>query len=194
MILPIFIFLIWICLLLTFSKYKMHFYKFIFGSVGAFGFLMFIGQNTFQTFLQYTVTYLTGILGKALNLYQTYPNYSMVTIYFRSEAISFFVDYECSGVVEMLVFICLLVFYPIYSAKEKVKLMFLGVIYIYIANVIRVFMICLILKIFGPQWLFFTHTIFARLLFFFMMIIIYYYVFTRPHILRQKVGNLSYGK
>ena len=194
MILPIVMFFMWILSLFLFSKYKMHFFKFIIGAVGSFYFLMFIGQATLQQVLQYAVTYLSGILGNLFKLYQAYPDYSMITVYFRFEAISFFVDYECSGIIEMLVFICLLIFYPIYSAKEKVKLMFVGVIYIFIANVIRVFVICLILKVFGPKLLFFSHTIFARLLFFYMMIVIYYHVFTRPHILRQKVGNLSHGK
>ena len=118
----------------------------------------------------------------------------MITVYFKSEAISFFVDYECSGIIEMLVFICLIIFYPIYSTKEKAKLVLVGTLYIFLANVIRVFAICLILKVFGPKLLFFSHTIFGRLLFFYLMIIIYYQVFTRPHILRQKVGNLSNGK
>lgn len=194
MILSILIFLIWIFFIWISSKYKMHFYKFILGSVGAFGFLMLIGQGTIQALLQYAVTYSTGILGKMLNIYQSYPEYSMITVYYKYEAISFFVDFECSGIIEMLVFICLLMFYPIYSMKEKLRLMLLGSIYIFLANVFRIFVICSILKAFGPQLIFFTHTIFARLLFFFMMIILYYRVFTRPHILRQKVGNLGYGK
>jgi exosortase family protein XrtG len=194
MILATFIFLIWTFFIWIFSKYNMHFYKFILGSVGTFGFLMLIGQSTFQVLLQYGVTYLTGIIGKMLNLYQSYPQYSMITVYYKYEAISFFVDFECSGIIEMLVFICLLMFYPIYSIKEKLKLMLIGSIYIFLANVFRVFVICSILKVFGPQLIFFTHTIFARLLFFFLMIILYYRVFTRPHILRQEVGNLSYGK
>jgi exosortase family protein XrtG len=193
-ILPALIFFIWAAFLFLFSKHKMYFFKFIVGTVGTFCFLMFTGQAFLQQLLQYAVTYATGIMGNIFNLYQTYPDYSMITVYFKSEAISFFVDYECSGIIEMLVFICLLIFYPIYTTKEKAKLMIIGVIYIFIANVIRVFVICLILKVFGPKLLFFSHTIFARLLFFYMMIIIYYRVFTRPHILRQKVGNLSYGK
>ena len=194
MILPIAIFLIWASSLFLFSKYKMHFFKFIFGAVGSFYFMMYIGQATLQQLLQYAVTYLSGILGNLFNLYLSYPDYSMITVYFKSEAISFFVDYECSGIIEMLVFICLIIFYPIYSTKEKAKLVLVGTLYIFLANVIRVFAICLILKVFGPKLLFFSHTIFGRLLFFYLMIIIYYQVFTRPHILRQKVGNLSNGK
>lgn len=194
MILPILVFLLWIFFLWIFWKHKMHFYVFILGTVGTFGFLMFIGQNTFQILLQYGVTYCTGILGKVFGLYQAYPKYSMITVYFKTEAISFFVDYECSGVIEILVYICLLMFYPIYSVKEKIKLIPMGVCYIFLANIFRVFVICSVLKVFGPSLIFYTHTIFARILFFFMMIILYYYVFTRPHILRQKVGNLRYEK
>lgn len=194
MILPILVFAIWAALLWILSKYKMHFFKFLVGTVGSFCFMMLVGQNTIQGYLQYGVTTVSGFFGGIFRLFNAYPEYAMITVYYRAEAISFFVDYECSGIVEMMVYISLLLFYPIYTATEKVKLFTMGVTYIFIANVIRVFVICGILKVLGPSFLFMSHTVFGRILFFFMMIIVYYHVFTRPHILRQKVGNLSDGK
>jgi exosortase family protein XrtG len=115
----------------------------------------------------------------------------MITIYKGTEAISFFVDYECSGFIETLVYICLLSFYPVYSYFKRGILAIIGIVYIFISNIIRVFFICIIIKLFGNGMFFFSHTIFARVIFFTFMIILYYTVFTRPHILRQKVGNLS---
>lgn len=194
MLLPIVLLVIWVALLLVFRKVKVYFFFFLFGCVGLFGFLMYFGMNTVEKYLQYYVTYVIWIIGNITGLYKASPGYSMITAYHNVQAVSFFVDYECSGFIETLVYFCLLIFYPVYHFWKRILYVILGIVYIFISNVIRVFTICLITKVYGSQLFFFSHTIFARVLFFFFMVILYYVVFTRPHILKQKVGNMSYGK
>lgn len=194
MLLTIVLFVIWVTLLLIFRKVKIYFFFFLFGSIGLFGFLMYFGMNTVEKYLQYYVTYVIGIIGNATGLYKTLPSYSMITAYHKVQAISFFIDYECSGYIETLVYFCLLMFYPVYHFWGKMLYTIIGIVYIFISNIIRVFFICLITKVFGSELFFFSHTIFARVLFFLFMVVLYYLVFTRPHILKQKVGNMSYGK
>jgi exosortase family protein XrtG len=194
MLLPILLFAVWITLLLVFKKVKIYFFFFLFGSIGMFGFLMYFGMSTVEKYLEYSVTYVIWIIGNLSGLYKAFPEYSMITSYHKVQAVSFFVDYECSGFIEMLVYVCLLMFYPVYHFWNKILFSIIGIIYIFICNVIRVFFICLITKLFGSGLFFFSHTIFARVLFFFFMVILYYVVFTKPHILKQRVGNMSYGK
>lgn len=190
---PIILFIIWILLLLLLTKLRLRFFVFILGCVGLFCFMMYLGKDTAEQYLEYAVTYCIWIIANATKLFHAFPDYSMVTSYYMSEAISFFIDYECSGFIEILVYISLLSFYPVYRLKRKLLLAFIGTLYIFISNIIRVFTICTIIKYFGPNLFFFSHTVFARVLFFSLMVGLYYVVFTKPHILKQKVGNMTYG-
>ena len=194
MLLPIISLIIWIILLLVFRKVKIYFFFFLLGSIGLFGFLMFFGMSVVEKYLEFTVTYVLWEIGSVTHLYKAFPDYSMITVYHRVQAISFYIDYECSGYIEMLVYFCLLMFYPVYHLWNKILFSVLGIIYIFLSNVIRVFFICLITKLLGSGVFFLSHTVFARVLFFFLMVILYYTVFTKPHILKQKVGNMSYGE
>lgn len=192
MLTTVLLFLGWILLLLLLRKLGIHFFVFIVGSVGLFFLLMYTGRDLLEKHLEYLVAYAMWLIGEKTGLFAAYPDYSMITCYFRQEAVSFFIDYECSGFIETLVFICLLLFYPVYSIKGKAILSFIGTVYIFISNVIRVFVICIVIKTLGPSVLFFSHTVFARVLFFAMTVTLYYVTFTRPHILMQKVGNLTH--
>lgn len=192
MLLAVSLFLGWILILLLLRKLKIYFFIFVIGSVGLFFLLMYVGKDYLEKTLEYAVTYCMWLIGNKTGLFTAYPDYSLITSYFRREAVSFFVDYECSGFIEILVYICLLAFYPVYKIKGKILLSFVGIVYIFISNVIRVFIICTVIKLLGPSVFFFSHTIIARVLFFTLTVTLYYVVFTRPHILLQKVGNLTY--
>jgi len=187
------LFIIWILILMLLRKLKIYFFTFLLGSVGLFVFMMIAGMDSGEKYLEYAVTYCMQLIGNYTYLFTAYPEYSVITSYHDLEAVSFFVDYECSGFIEMLVYISLLMFYPMYGLKGKALYLLIGMVYIFTANVIRVFVICTIIRFFGIQLFFLSHTVIARVLFFMLMVALYYIVFTRPHVLRQKVGSLTYG-
>ncbi|WP_315072891.1 exosortase family protein XrtG [uncultured Clostridium sp.] len=191
---PIMFLLLWIIILILLKKLNMHFFKFIIGSVGLFCFLMFFFRAWSEVYLEYGLTYVVSLIGKLTGILVAFPENSMITIYYKVNAISFFIDYECSGFIESCVYVSVLIFYPIYKFTEKVKYFFGGVVFILICNIIRIIFICILSKILGGNLFFFIHTVFARILFFTLMVILYYYVFTMPHILRQKVGDFKYDK
>lgn len=182
---------IWVMLLLIFRKTKMHFFMFITGCVGLFGILMYLGRNLVDIWMEYAVAFGMGIIGDITGILSVFPEYRMITVYHGPQAISFLVDYECSGFIETLVFISIIAFYPVYGAAQKFLLALTGTLYVFFSNIIRVFIICVLIRIFGTSIFFISHTIFARLVFFILMIIMFYYVFTRPHILSQRVGELA---
>ncbi|WP_427340121.1 exosortase family protein XrtG [Caloranaerobacter sp. DY30410] len=190
--LPFILLIVWCFILFFFQKLNMHFFKFLAGSIGLFCFSMYFGLNYTEKILEYSVTFLVSYIGKMFKLCIAYPKYSHITVYYCNQAISFLVDYECSGFVETLVYISLLWFYPVFTFFKKIIYTFLGTIYILLANVLRVSFICILIKFAGPRIMFFSHTIFARILFFMLIVILYYYVFTKPHILNLKVGNLQH--
>ncbi|MDP4092062.1 MAG: exosortase family protein XrtG [Bacillota bacterium] len=193
MIFVSFLLILWILLLVLLKRKNMAFFLFAAGSIGMFLLLMYMGTGTIESYLGYGVTYIMYIFGKVTGMISAYPGYLSVTVNYKLQAVSFFIDYECSGIIETLVYICLLSFYPLYSWRMKGFLAAAGAFYIFAANVARIFVICSIVKLFGPAAFFISHTVIARFLFFILTVILYYIVFTKPHILKQKVGEPAGG-
>lgn len=186
--------ILWVGFLAILKKLKLHFFFFLAGSIGSFCFAMYFGINKLQLYLSQHIAYVMQMIGNITGVCASHPEYSMITVYHKGEATSFFIDYENSGFVESCVYTCLLFFFPAYRIFEKVILSMMGMFYIFIANIIRVFFICLMLRIFGSFVFFISNTVFARVLFFFLTILLYFYVFTYTHIKRQKVGEAKHDK
>ena len=108
----------------------------------------------------------------------------------KSTSIQLFITYECSGAIETFTFESLLIFFPIYSKKEKVIIGIAGALWIMIADIIRLLVIIFIVNTFGVKYLFLIHSIIGRLLFYVVVVILYYYVFTRTQIIRGWVKSI----
>lgn len=92
----------------------------------------------------------------------------------------FGIGFECSSIIEIGVLIGLLIFYPGYSRKRKVKYAIIGIILTYAANLIRMLSIVYIVNIFGKQYLYFAHAFIGKLIFFIFVVLLYWYLLTRP--------------
>ena len=187
------IFVGWLYLMTVLKRGKLHFFKFVLGAVGIFVFLMIFFEAYLVPILSYLVTIAAGILGEATGYYKTFYEYSLILITRNEESISLYIDYECSGVIEILAFIALLCFFPVYNTLEKIIGCVLGTLWIFIANVLRLFVICSLVYYYGNNIFYFAHTLFGRIIFYTLSIILYFYVFTKSHIKRQKIGRVSYG-
>jgi exosortase family protein XrtG len=181
---------LWILAFLLFSKTKMNFFKFLVGSIGMFTLGMIL-------FLPYCQGYLNKIIADTLNVIGTYTKYfevykadSIVTVTTKTGIVSILIDYECSGIIEMLVFTSLSLFFPFGGVIRKGIYTLLGNVYIYIVNIIRILFIVFLTKTFGVDIFYLAHTLFARIVFFGFMIILYYVVFTSTHLKYQKVGDI----
>ena len=184
----------WIYILFLTDRSKLPFFKFMIGSVGFFVLLMIMLQPIITTPLAKGVAAATGVIGSATGAIYSYYQYSHIFNRHGSEAISLYVDYECSGVIEIFAFLSLLWFYPLYSRIEKTVISLIGIIYIFVANIIRLTVICLAIYWAGNDIFFFAHAILGRIVFYVLSIILFFYVFTRAQIIKQKVGNFSYGQ
>ncbi|AGY76671.1 exosortase family protein XrtG [Clostridium autoethanogenum] len=192
-ILICFLLIVWIYLITVFTRAKLHFFKFVVGSVGLFFFMMVILQPYLVNMLSRSVAAASGIMGDVTGCYQAFYQYSLILIQSGGSAISMYIDYECSGVIEILAFTALLWFFPLYNTLEKIMYNIIGVVWIFVANIIRIFIICILVYYYGNNIFYFAHTIFGRIVFYALSIILYFYVFTRSQIKRQKVGNVLYG-
>lgn len=192
LILQIICFLIWLYILWVFDRIHLKFYKFVLGSVGTFVFLLIWVQDLIVVPLTKLVALAAGAVGEISGMFDSYYEYSMLFIPKNTAAVSLYVDLECSGVIEIMAYLSLLWFFDVYTTREKVKHSVLGILFIFAANVIRIFVICAIIYVGGNDWYYFAHSIFGRLIFYAMTVVLYFDVFTKGQILRQKVGSFSY--
>ncbi|MCM1386359.1 MAG: exosortase family protein XrtG [Bacillus sp. (in: Bacteria)] len=186
------LFIVWIYILTVFKRRKLEFFYFLAGSIGTFLFSFALLRNVLTEILTTLTCFLTGLLGNALGIFKAYTSHSILFVENADGPISLYVDFECGGVIEILVFISLVWFFAVYNVKEKFGISIIGIIWIIVANIIRLFSICLIINQFGNESYYVAHTIVGRLIFYALSIILYFYVFTRAQIRKQRVGEFGY--
>lgn len=185
-------FAVWIYILTVFKRRKLEFYYFLLGSIGTFLFAFALLKGIMTEILTTMTCFLTGLFGNALGIFKAYTTHSILFVENADGPISLYVDFECGGVIEILVFISLIFFFAVYNLKEKICISLVGIVWIIAANIIRLFSICLIINQFGNESYYVAHTIVGRLIFYALSIILYFYVFTRAQIRRQRVGEFGY--
>ncbi len=186
------LFVIWIYSLTVFRRRKLEFFHFIVGSVGMFLFAFVVLRDIMTDVLTTLTCYLTGMLGNLLGFFRAYTAHAILFVENADGPISLYVDFECGGVIEILVFISLICFFSVYNVWEKVWISIAGTVWIIVANIIRLFSICLIINQFGNESYYMAHTIVGRMIFYALSIVLYFYVFTRAQIRRQRVGEFGY--
>lgn len=188
----IILFLVWIYVLTIFKRRKLEFFYFLCGSIGTFLFTFTVLRNIMTEVLTVLTCYLTGLLGNALGIFKAYTAHAILFIENADGPISLYVDFECGGVIEILVFISLILFFAVYNVKEKIIISLVGIVWIVAANIIRLFSICVIINKFGNESYYIAHTIVGRMIFYALSIVLYFYVFTRAQIRKQRVGEFDY--
>ena len=186
---------LWLYALSVFKRGKLDFFRYMVGSVGLFVFMMIFLEPLLVQPLVSLVTSATGIVGEVTGLFESYHDYSIlfVTCEKTGEALSLYIDYECSGVIEMMAFVALIAFFQVYDIWQRFVVAVLGCIAIFFSNVIRITTICVIIMIWGNDSYYIAHTIVGRIVFYILAVLLYYYVFTHAHIIRQRIGGFNYA-
>lgn len=178
-------------LLFVLKKNKLFFFYFIFGSISSFMLMMYFVGGDIEVILKSIISSIMFHLTANIDRVAVLKDYFLINIELKDGgAMSWIIDYECTGIVEILVFYSLLFFYPIRDKLFKIIHFFIGTIYLIIANIIRIFAILYAILIFGENVFYFSHIILGRIVFFVLVIILYYNVFTRKHVKQQIVGDL----
>lgn len=186
------VFILWVYLLTVLKRGKLDFWYFIAGSVGLFIFSVIFIEPVAVEPLQKAVAAAAGIPGRLTGIYESYFQKGIIFISTGGTSLSLYIDFECSGIIETLAFFALLWFFPVYRLYEKVVVSIAGGLLIFASNVLRIFVICLVVYFFGGDMYFLAHTIIGRLVFYACTIALYFYVFTKSQIIRQIVGGLRY--
>ncbi len=178
----------WVLILILLRCQKLRFFEFIVGSVGIFLLMLFYANDVIEEQILKALGLMLGLIANYVSFLDVFAAYGMLTVKRSSEVVTFFLDYECTGILEILVFVSLVSFYPVRGLLGKLYHITIGVMYITVVNVIRVMVIVLTIYGFGMNYFFFAHTIIARIIFFVFVVSLYYQTFTKKHIELQKVG------
>lgn len=94
---------------------------------------------------------------------------------------------ECSAVIESSILISLMLFFPLFSLRQRLLRMFFGLVATYLINIIRLMIIVLMTYKFGPDYIFIAHAGVGRMFFFVAELILYWFLFTKPMV--KSVGD-----
>lgn len=184
---------VWLYLLSVLKRCKLQAWHFLLGCMGLFTFMMIFVRPAMTQPLAQCVAAISGLFGKLTGMFSAYFKYGIIFIRNAAMAITLQIDFECSGIVEIMVFLSLLCFFDVYSRSEKVFVGILGTLGIILANVVRIIVICVMIYFGGTKVYFIAHAIVGRLLFYVLSVLLYFYVFTKPQVVRIKVGKFTYG-
>ena len=120
---------VWIWMLSIFKRRDMSFFFFLVGGVGFFLFAFNILEPVLTAPLARLVCWLTGLVGRLTGIFTAYASYGILFIQeSKGGPISLYVDFECAGLVEILVYLSLLLFYQAYKWYEKLWIAPVGVL------------------------------------------------------------------
>lgn len=190
----IILFIVWIYILFVLYRTDLKFWHYIVGSIGTFIFFMTFFRELVTMPLARIVAALTGIVGDLTGAYHAFYKYGVIFIESFNDSITVRIDLECSGIIEITIFVSLLAFFRVYSIPERVYIGIIGVMYTIFSNAIRLTCICLMIHFFGTNFYYMAHTVIGRIIFYVLQVILYFMVFTKPQVIRTKVGSFSYRK
>lgn len=176
---------LWIYILSILKRSRIASFYFIVGSVGLFLILVAFSKPYIVWILTQAVIKGTDMGTSSMGMTHSFSKYGILFISNSHTSLTMSIDYECSGIIESAGFIGLIVFYPIYTRKEKLLYAILGFLYIYLANIIRIFIIINIVYFFGSSTFFLAHSIIGRIVFYSMVIAFYYRIFTYSQIYKK---------
>lgn len=165
----------------------------VLGVVGTFFIIISLANNNVISFLMRLNTSEAGVVGMLTGFYTVAPTLGIIHIVSGQSAINLFITYECSALIELAAYIALVLFFPFFkNLQQRLKLLGFGVIYLLLANMLRLTVTALIIHFLGLPSLIWAHVIVGRLIFYVLTIILYFYVFTRSQVLHIKIGRFDF--
>ena len=111
---PIFaliIVVVWLYVLRVTRKSELPAWRFIWGSCGLFVLMMvFVRPYCMQPLAQF-VAVIAGGFGKLTGMFSAYFKYGVIFVDSKAGAISLLIDFECSGILEIMAFVSLVAFF-----------------------------------------------------------------------------------
>lgn len=183
----------WLIALMWTYKAKLTAFKFALGSSGTFVFAFVLFKGLIANFCTTVLMNVMSVLSMVTGMFRVSVPYKTMIVDHGLDAISMIIDVECSGMIETLVIISIIWFYPLFKFKEKIILSIIGYVYTLVTNAIRLLIIITVLYVKGSEYYYIAHSVVGRVVFWLLTIFLYFYILTYKHIKSQKVGNFDYN-
>lgn len=183
---------IWIALLYLTKKAGLQAWYILTGMIGFFLIGMIFIRPVITMPLAELVTALAGIFGKITGFFTPYFKYAVLFISTKNGTMTLQIDFECSGVIEILVYLAIILFFRVCTVSERTLMAVMGTLYLIVFNALRIILICTIVHFGGNNWYYVAHTFIGRIFFYAATVWLYYHAVTRPQIARMQVGSFSY--
>ena len=134
---------VWLYILSVLTRAKLYAWKFMWGSFGLFLIMMITIRPMLTMPLARCVSALAGVVGSVTGAFTSYFKYGIIFIHTGVTQATLLIDFECSGIIEIMAFISLLAFFNVYNFSEKVMVGIGGFCYIMLCNALRIVMICM---------------------------------------------------
>ncbi len=184
---------VWWYLLRVTDRAKLDFWHFIIGSAGLFLFLIALVEPVLTKPLARLVAAVAGLFGSLTHTFAAFFRYGVLFIQSPQGAMTLQIDFECSGIIEILAFLSLLCFFRVYTRNQRAIIGLVGTVAIILANALRIIVICEMIYFMGPNAYYAAHSLVGRFIFYGLSVLLYFYVFTKPQIVSMKVGVFKYG-
>ncbi len=186
--------LVWLYVLHVLARAELRFWRFAVGSLGLFVLLMIFVRPWATEPLAQVVAAVSGVFGSVTRTFEAFFRYGVLFVDSAAGSITLKVDFECSGIVEIMAFLSLLSFFQVYNRSERVLVGLAGTLFILLANAIRITVICELIHFMGPGVYYVAHSLVGRLVFYALTVWLYFYVFTKPQVVRMRVGRFAYER
>jgi len=177
---------LWGALVYFFWRRRIWLFYYVAGAVGLALLIIFAGTKwlPLAAWMEYATAYMGHALANAAGiptyLFRAAPNNIFVWVVEQTPGWTVVrVDLECSGLLEMAAWCGLLLFTQL-DIGRRLRLIGLGSVGIFGANLVRVLSIIFILHLFGKQSLVIAHTVIGRLLFFVLVMMGMYWLVFEP--------------
>ena len=110
--------LIWLYILHVMKKAGVNFWRFICGSFGLFILMMIYLRPILTQPLAQAVAALAGFFGNITGTFTPYFRFATIFIPTDLGAMTMQIDFECSGILEIMAYVSLLVFFDVYTKQE----------------------------------------------------------------------------
>jgi exosortase family protein XrtG len=183
--LTLFFFIIWLSSVIFLRAYRIWILYYLTAVSGFAYLLVFVTSSVFnlEISLAHTVAsgvhFLLNLTGIPSRIFSNAPGILLVMVITqRTGWTALQIGVESSGLLEMSVLTSLVLFYPEWRLSSRLRLVLVGNGLTWIANIIRMFLIAVILHYFGKDALLIAHSLIGRIIFFFFTIGIYWFLIT----------------
>lgn len=163
------------------KKAQINSLKFIIRILLIFIFCIFILKKPIEIVLKYYIFKGISLVAHYFDFIEIYEQASLFIIHEGENSISIFMNYECLGMIEHILYTLVILISPYIIDIKKLIYIIVGNIYILNANIIRILTIFFMVRNMGIKSYNISHMIFGRLIFFIFILILYFYIFTRHY-------------